>query len=154
MTELGKAERTTLDAGIEILRPGLSTRGFQYSMGDQAFSSGGPFAVGFFRRGKLEIGLIVRNAIVLGCPNYSSGQGYAGHASLIWALGAEGKEQLVPDDWVSVKARDGGDPFEALRHDLDGIVLPALDESEAQFLASLRRAVDKARAKIGFPPLR
>ncbi len=152
MTEFGKAERATLDAGVEKLRPGLSSRGFEYSMGDQAVSSGGPFAVGFFRRGMLEIGLIVRDRIALGCPNYSSGHGSAGHHHLIWALGAEGKEHLAPGKWLSFEARTGGDPFEALRHDLEAIVLPALDESEAQFLASLGRAIDKARVELGLPP--
>jgi hypothetical protein len=100
----------------------------------------------------LQIGLIVRDRIALGCPNYSAGRGYAGHHHLIWALGAEGKEQLVPAEGLSFKSRAGGDSFEALHHDLELIVLPALDASEAQFLASLGRAVDKGRAEIGLPP--
>jgi hypothetical protein len=115
-------------------------------------SSGGPFAVAFFRRGRLEIGLIVRHRMALGCPNYSAGAGYAGHDDLVWALGATGKEQLVAGEWLSFKARDCNDPFDALRHDLESIVLSALDESEVQFLASLQRAVDRARASLGLPP--
>jgi len=153
VSEFGTAERATLEAGIERVRAALGARGFEYSRGDQAVSSGGPFAVGFFRRGNLEIGLIVRDSVALGGPNYSVGRGYAGHHHLIWALGAEGTEQLVAGDSVSFKARTGGDAFEAFRHDLESIVLPALDASEARFLVSLGRAVDKARAEIGLPPV-
>ncbi len=143
MTAYGSTERITLERGVEKLRDLLSARGFEYSSGDEAVSSGGAFAVGVFRRGALEIGLIVRHGIELGCPNYSVGRGYAGHSSLVWALGAEGKEQLVAGKVVSFQAREGGDAFEALRHDLESIVLPALDASEALFLEALARAVNK-----------
>jgi len=152
MNEHRTAERAALELGIERLGGVLRVRGFEYSSGEEAASSAGPFAVGVFRRAELEIGLIVRNGNALGCPNYSRGRGYAGHNHLIWALGAEGKEQLVPGDWVSFRARTGGDPFDALRNDLVSIVLPALDASELDFLASLSRAVDKGRATLGLPP--
>jgi hypothetical protein len=68
MEESGLVERATLTAGIEKLRPSLGARRFEYSAGDDAVSSGGSFAVGFFRRGPLEIGLIVRNRTELKSP--------------------------------------------------------------------------------------
>ena len=43
--------------------------------------------------------------------------------------------------------------FEAFRDDLDRIILPALDASEEQFLASLGRAVNKARSRLGIVPV-
>lgn len=111
-------------------------------------SSGGSFAVGFFRRGPLEIGLIVRNRNELGCPNYFAGKGYAGHDDMIWALGADGKEQLVAGEWLSFQARSGGDAFDALRHDLENIILPALDDSEVQFLESLAHACERGAFEL------
>jgi hypothetical protein len=148
MAEYTAAERRTLDAGVEKLRPSLNARGFEYSTGDHAVSSGGPFAVGFFRRGDIEIGLIVRSKTALGCPNYSAGHGYAGHEDLISALGADGRQDLVSGEWPSFQSRGGGDPFDALRHDLEHIILPAFDESEVRFRASLARACERARERF------
>ena len=145
-------ERAALDAGAERLLAPLSAHGFAYSRGVQGVSSGGPFAVGFFRRGPLEIGLVIRSGHELGCPNYSAGRGYAGHADLMYELGAAGREQLVEDSWWAFKGRDGGDPFDALRHDLESIVLPALASSEPQLLAALGRGVERSLASIGLPP--
>ncbi len=152
MSDGDTPERAALDAGAERILAPLSAHGFEYSRGDQGVSSGGPFAVGFFRRGALEIGLIIRSGHELGCPNYSAGRGYAGHADLMYELGAAGREQLVEESWWAFKGRDGGDPFEALRHDLETIVLPALASSATQFLAALARAVERHLASIGLPP--
>lgn len=152
MSDGNTPERAALHAGAERLLAPLSAQGFAYSRGDQGVSSGGPFAVGFFRRDALQIGLIIRSGHELGCPSYSAGRGYAGHADLMYELGAAGREQLVEDRWWAFKGRDGGDPFEALRHDLESIVLPALASSEPQFVAALGRAVDRSLANIGLPP--
>jgi hypothetical protein len=151
MTE-SSVERTTLDQGVDRLRPLLEGRGFTYSAGDEAASSGGRFAAGSFRRGTLEIGLIVRDRVALGCPNYSTGHGYAGHDDVIQALGADGRQQLVAGEGLAFRARGGGDSFEALRQDLERIILPALDDSEDRFLASLQRACERVRAGLGLPP--
>jgi hypothetical protein len=145
-------ESVFLSAGVERLRPLLEGVGFSYQPGDEAASSGGPFATGFFRRGDLEIGLIVRDRNRLGCPNYSVGHGYAGHADLLWALGRDGQGRLV-EGFTSYAATDGGDPFLAFEADLRDIILPALKESEVNFRRAVARAhrkfQDKLRGKSG-----
>jgi hypothetical protein len=146
-------EQEALRRGVQRLTPTLTAHGFQYTDGDQAVSSGGPFAVGFFRRGPLELGLIIRSRDRLGCPNYSVGHGYAGHGSLVWALGADGTERLIEVEHVHMKDRDGGDGFDALLEDLETIILPTLCASEDRF----RDALDCARRKdlgllLGMPP--
>lgn len=137
------SEREALRRGAQKLLPTLTAHGFQYTEGDQAVSSGGPFAVGVFRRGQLELGMIVRSGDRLGCPNYSVGQGYAGHGSLVWALREDGNERPVEDEHVHMKDRDGGDGFDALLQDLETIILPALRASEESFFAALDRASRK-----------
>jgi hypothetical protein len=144
MAREGEPERTRLNDGLSAIRPLLEARGFTYSEAEQAVSSGGSFAVANFSRGDMEIGLIVRNGSQLGCPNYAAADGYVGHDDLIWALGHEGKEQLVEGDWHSFRARDGGNVFDALRADLELIILPVLDRSEEAF----RTAVAGARAHL------
>jgi hypothetical protein len=139
-----------MDAGVEKLRALLTAHGFDYDAGHDGSASGGPFAISYFRRGSLEIALIVRNRTELGCPNYSEGKGFAGHSDMVWALGYEGKAQLVSGEWLSFVAKDGGNPFDALRADLELLVLPALQESESTFRLALRRAVKKFQESLGF----
>jgi hypothetical protein len=146
-------QRASLDDGIQQIRTALSGRGFEYSAGDQGVSSGGRFAVAFFRRADLRLGLIVRHGTGLGAPTYSMGHGGATHARLIVALGHSGEEQLVETRPFSWGARDGGDAFEALRWDLEHLVLPALDQSELEFRVALARAVREARKQIGLENL-
>jgi hypothetical protein len=143
-------ELTSLNAGLEKLRPLLSSDHFQLNHGNDGISSGGSFAVAFFRRGILEISLIVRNKTELGCPNYSEGNGYAGHNDLISALGHEGREQLVAGGGTSYVAKGGGDPFDALRSDLEQFVLPPFRASENGFNIALAQAVQKFHKKLGF----
>lgn len=102
-------------------------------------SSGGAFATVVFRRTPLELGIIVRG-VVLGCPNYSVGSGYVGHDGLIEALGRAGDEQLIAGVGLSFRARDGGDPVDALCTDLKRIILPVLDASEDDFRAAIAAA--------------
>lgn len=144
------AERTSLDAGVKKIRPLLAEYGFEYVPGDEAVSSGGPFAVALFRRGDLEIGLIVRDGNDLGCPNYGEGQMHVGHSNLIWTLGHAGEEELVESSWTSYIAKSGGDPFVALRSDLRKIILPELRKSESGFRLALARAREKRRLIRGF----
>jgi hypothetical protein len=134
--------RRFLEAGVAKLQPLLTSLGFE-SGSDGGVSSGGPFATGYFRRGKLEIGLIVRNGDQLGCPNYSEGRGYASHTDMFWALGRAGEARLIPGDSLSYKASDGGDPFDALFADFEQVILPALQESPDTFSAALARAHKK-----------
>ena len=142
-------ERTYFAAGVEKLRSALVTRGFVSESEAPAVSSAGIVAVGYFRKNDIEIGLIVRSESRLGCPNYTLGHGYAGHADLVWALGHAGQEQLVEGEWLAYVARSGGDPFGALRADLEHIVLPTLDRSEAEFRAAVAAAVQRAQSRLG-----
>ena len=95
----------------------------------------------------------MRHAYGLGAPNYSMGRGYAGHDDLVVALGRSGEERLVETRPFSWGARDGGDPFDALLHDLEHIVLQAVDKSESDFRVSLARAVTESRRQIGLENL-
>ena len=134
------AEREFLCAGIEKLRAVLEMVGFRYEPGDVGVSCGGAFAAGFFRRGDLEIGLIVRSRNELGTPNYTQGHGYASHEDLFRELGHDGEARLVPGDFPSHVARDGSDPFDALEGDLRNTILPALSASEVDFREAIARA--------------
>ena len=146
------AERVFLDAGAAKVLPVLTPHGFEYVPGYVGVSSGGSFATGSFRGGAFEIGLIVRNRAALGCPNYSVGEGFAGHDDLIAALGAAGTERLISGTWSSFIAREGTDAFEALSADLEQIILPALTRSEATFRLALANAVDEHHGRLGFGP--
>jgi hypothetical protein len=149
VSQSDSAERTYLAVGIEKLETLLKEYGFDYYPGDQAVSSGGRFALGFFRRGNLEIGLIVRHQNELGCPNYSEGgEGYAGHDDLFWALGKEGESMLVPGQDLAYVARDGGDPFDALLSDLEHVILPAIQKSDADFSRARARAHKKFQDQL------
>jgi hypothetical protein len=153
MAQDSNTQQALLDDGVQQIRTALSARGFEYSAGDQGVSSGGRFAVASFRRADLILGLIVRHGTGLGAPNYSMGHGYAGHDRLVVALGRSGEERLVETRRFSWGARDGGDPFDALLHDLEHIVLPALDKSESEFRVSLARAVRDFREQLGLENL-
>jgi len=72
----GAVERQRLEDGLQAIRSLLESRGFAYSAGSEAESSGGPFATSMFRRGPLEIGFIVRNGGAL-----ASGEGLERSAS-------------------------------------------------------------------------
>jgi len=143
------AERTALEAGAARLRPLLGSFGFAYVPGYDGCSGGGPFAVSYFRRELLEIGLIVRQQAKLGCPNYSVGEGWVGHEDLLAVLGHDGRARLVPGEWPAWVAADGGDGFAALRADLEDPILPALREPPARYRIVLARAVRACRARRG-----
>jgi len=141
-------ESAFLSAGVEKLRPLLEEQGFQYDPGHTGVSSSGPFATGHFRRGDVEIGLIVRHRNELGSPNYSEGRGYAGHEGLFWALGRDGEARLVPGEYDSYIAGDGGNPFDALETDLRGVILPALRTSEVDFRSAIARAYRRFQDRL------
>ena len=152
MSDQNAAERQALHEGVERLKALLELHGFRLARGGGGFSSGGPFAVARFIRGSLELGLIVRDNGQLGCPNYSTGSGFAGHGDLFAELGYGGQELLVrasaePFDLAYV-SRDGSKPFDALYQDLAVVVLPALDRSEEAFLTALDRAVARHQQRL------
>jgi hypothetical protein len=144
-------ERQVLEAALMKIDPILRAHGFQLQPADAGVSSGGQFATVRYLHESLELGLIVRDGNQLGCPNYSAGKGYAGHNDLVRSLDHAGTEHLIPAaEGLSYQARVGGSPFDALQHDLEEIILPALVASEARFLAALAEAVAIHHARLGF----
>ena len=133
-------EQQTMDAGVGKLMPLLSPYGFSHASSDTGSSSGGRFATATFTKNNLEIGLIVRFGSELGCPNYSEGNGYAGHGGLMSAVDPDAEPRLVPNGPISYCAVDGGDPFDALMYDLEQTILPALKRDPAGFSVSLAQA--------------
>jgi hypothetical protein len=85
----------------------------------------------------------------LGCPNYSEGHGYAGHAGMFRELGKTGNERLIQGGRLSFRARDGGDPFDALLADFDEVILPALRQSPDKFSEALARDHRKFQDELG-----
>ena len=152
MTATLTPERVFLDAGIAKIASRLARCQFAYVPGDTATSSGGPFASGLFRRGDIEIGLIVRNRNTFGCPNYTVGSGFAGHDAVMDALGARGRARLVPGPWPTFVASDGSDVFDAFADDLEQFLFPVLTRSEEQFRAALTKAVRDRLERLGFRP--
>jgi hypothetical protein len=90
--------------------------------------------------GRIELSLIVRDGGELGCPTYRAGGALAPHEDLFRELGHEGEAQLVRGGRVSYRANDGGDSFDALLRDLELVVLPALRESESNFIDAILRS--------------
>jgi len=143
-------ERRTLEDGIELIEGLLRSYGFErYPSDDDGVSSGGSFATCEFRRDDLEFGLIVRHQTKLGCPNYSEGKGYAGHQDMIRHLGKAGSERLVAGEFLSFEDRLGGNPFQALKYDLQEILLPTLQQAEAEFRAAIRKAHGERMRSLG-----
>ena len=137
-----------LVAGVELLEPLLKKTGFSYRAGDSAASSGGPFASGFFIRGDIELGMIVRNEGRMGVPNYSRGHGYASHHRVLAALGVEEKSMLIQPDHFAYSAKNGGNTFQALYEDLRDLIIPVLERSEDEFCAAIDTAVKEFQERL------
>jgi hypothetical protein len=133
-------EQQTMNAGVAKLMPLFSAHGFILASSDTGISSGGRFATATFRKGNLQIGLIVRFGSELGCPNYSERNGYADHGGLISTIDPGAEPRLVPNGPISYRAVDSGDPFDALMDDLEQTILPALKRDPAGFSMSLAQA--------------
>ncbi len=144
-------EHQFLEAGLANLLPLLAAHGFSRVDSAGGVSSAGPFAAVTLRRGTIELGLIVRDRVRLGCPNYSAGGGYVGHTEVLKALDPERRPALVEDAWFHFKATDGGDPFEALLADLSEVVLPAIANDEERFRRILADAFRRRMASWGVP---
>ena len=130
-----------MEGGIELIQELLRSYGFErYPSDDDGVSSGGRYAACESRREDLALGLIVRHEGKLGCPNYSEGNGYAGHQEVIRHLGRAGSERLVAGEFLSFEDRLGGDPFDALMYDLEQVLLPILQASESEFRGAIRAA--------------
>jgi len=133
-------EQQIMNAGVAKLQPLLASYGFSNASLNSGSSSGGRFATATFTRDNLEIGLIVRFGCEFGCPNYTEGNGYAAHGALILALVPNAELRLIPSGFVSYCAADGGDSFDALKEDLEQIILPALRDDPEGFSSALAKA--------------
>jgi hypothetical protein len=68
---------------VERLKPILEPLGYLFSLEQKAVSSGGPFANGFFKKDRLQIGLIWRNLSGLGLVIYENGKFSVGHDEIM-----------------------------------------------------------------------
>ena len=133
-----------LDDIAARLRSLLEPLGFVFAHGDEAVSSGGPFATGSFSRAPFHIELIVRDDR-LGLPNYrwDPAQWTAGHFDLVHALGRDEDAHLLWEpSGYQVIGRDGEAAVDALIADLAGIILPVLQTDPD----ALREAITTAHA--------
>jgi len=137
-----------LEAGLVKLRPLLEGHGFSDGASDSGIAHG-EYATKCFRRGDIELGLIVRGTEI-GCPNYSIGDCHVGHDNLLAELGAADAAQLVSLGFVSWGARNGGDQFDSLAADLRELILPVLVRSEDDFRNAIAQARKKLQAQRGF----
>lgn len=139
-----ETERETLERGISLIDELLLAHGFKRYSGDHdGVSSGGRFATCEYRRRDLRLELVVRSKTGLGCPNYSEGNGYAGHSDVIKHLGCSGVERLIGEEYGRFRDRHGGDPFDAFKHDLERILLPALKASKSAFRDAIRKTQEE-----------
>lgn len=134
---------------VEQLEPVLKSHGFTFTAEHDAVSSGGPFANGYFVRGPLRIGVIVRGT-TLGLPVYELGEYNAGHNDVVRLLGRadDARLQWDPDEY-QLLARNGYEPIEAFLVDLSTIVLPALRASQDSLASLLATAHAERLRKFG-----
>src|SRR5579863_865193 len=139
MSNIGESEAAFLAEGIAKMKSVLEWGGFHLEAEAQASASLGPFATASFRRGEFAIGLIVRGRNRFGGPDYSYENQHTLHEDLFWALGEEGRNQLIRKERFEYAARNGGDPFEALAADLREVIIPKLTQSEEEFRSAAHR---------------
>jgi hypothetical protein len=126
------------------LRSLVEPLGFTFAYGDEAVSSGGPYATGSFSRTPFHLELIVRGDR-LGLPNYrwDPARWTAGHDDLVRALGCHDEAHLLWDQSAfEVVARNGEAAVDALIADLAGIILPVLQTRPNE----VREAISTAHA--------
>jgi hypothetical protein len=148
MSKIGESEAAFLTEGIAKMQSVLGSAGLRLEGGSQASASLGPFASATFRRGEFAIGLIVRGRDCFGGPDYSYENRHTLHEDLFWALGQEGRNQLIRKERFQYVGRDGGDPFDALAADLREVIVPSLTQSEEQFRTAAHRASEKTFGKV------
>jgi hypothetical protein len=143
MSKIGDSEAVFLAEGITKMQSVLDSAGLRLEGGSHASASLGPFATATFRRGEFAIGLIVRGRNCFGGPDYSYENRHTLHEDLFWALGQEGRNQLIRKELFEYGGRDGGDAFEALAADLREVIVPSLTQSEEQFRIAAHRASER-----------
>ena len=123
--------------------------GFRFDLGENDLSSPGGYACGFYRRGSTRIGLICRANYGLGCVEYEyetiTDDGFVresvryglDHTGYMQRVGHD-RDCLLIEEELSAIARDGGDPVDALIHDLSEYAAPTLRQECPEFLAIIR----------------
>ena len=139
-------ESRILDVGLEKLRPLLEPRGFRF--GDIVFGASHGFGVFCpVVSDSIEVHFTVVDGEGIRAPSYRVRRPLGescDHTSLLEVLGCA-QAHLVPVNssrGLSYVAAGGGGPFDALVEDLQAWVLPAFDESEADFCSAIQRAHD------------
>ena len=124
------AEQTELERIAKRLAPTLEPVGFAFRHDKRGVSSGGPFASGYYVRGPLSLGLIVRRR--LGMVTYEANERSIGHDDLMIVLGHENdSEFMFSQTAMEAVGRSGQDPVSALLHDLDRYVRPLLEADDS-----------------------
>jgi hypothetical protein len=105
---------------VNILKPTVEPYSFTFSVDENALSSGGPFANGFFNGKYFRIGIIYRKLGGSGSVIYENEMGNASHDQIMSVLGHGNAFHFRFNSdlkvW-SVYAVDGGDPLDALVYD-------------------------------------
>lgn len=97
---------------VEVLGPW----GFEFAVQEVGHGHTS-FANGVCHRGSASIGLFYRSGPGLAEPTYQWGRARTGHQSLMWATGHGDDCQLLVAG-PTCRSRGGGDPIDALLHDL------------------------------------
>lgn len=134
--------------GAKLLATVLSPLGFEFRDEYVASSSGGAFANGYFESRDLRIGLIVRRN-GLGAIVHESGEYQAEHTELLHALGFGNRIACeYQDSSMRTVAKNGGNAFEAVRADLEQLLLPLWRESPEAVSSEIRRIREASLARL------
>lgn len=149
MSQFQQEPHDELQAVVKRLTPILVQYGFHFEPAQNAFSSGGPFESGYFRRVPIEIGIIVRGK-TFGLPGYEyKGRAYiAAHNELIEELGRSkdalllwDEDPLKPD--LAPFTADGREVLDAFISDLESIILPVLKDAPERIYGAIMAAHKK-----------
>jgi hypothetical protein len=117
-----------LNQAADRLKPLLQPLGFNY-LADASGEGHMPFASGFFAGTVVKIGLVFRKRGTLGCVIYENDHSSMSHDDLLRFLGVQDRQRLVYNDSsMASQARDGGDPIDALMHDLEELASQHLND--------------------------
>lgn len=129
--------REYLDNLVAFLMPAMAAHNFEFTSGQNAYSSGGPFANGFFVNKKARIGIIFRN-YKLGLINYESTDAILSHDMLLNALNKTALQKLYYNSESSYSYGLGDLTVEhAFLQDLQNIILPYFDLATASEINAL-----------------
>jgi hypothetical protein len=145
MSDYIDRSRTNLQAVLTRLDSILIPHGFSFQANASGVSSAGTFANGFYTRGPVRIGLIMRGEN-LGSPSYEYKRAMAGHHELVDALGRGNEAFLRFDDRLDkweLATTDGRPVLDALVTDLENIIIPTIVGN----LRAYKKAIKAAHAR-------